>query len=77
MGLCRDMHGRLAYTAVNSDKAVFAIHKGDNRILREHPYYTTDARLGTDLAMLWMDLPRFDSFVQAVKFLKENLEQLM
>ncbi len=77
MGLCRDMHGRLAYTTVNSYKAVFAIHKGDNRILREYPYHTTDARLGTDLAMLWMDLPRFDSFVQAVKFLKENLENLI
>lgn len=77
MGLCRDTHGRLSYTAVNSDKAVFIIHKDDNRILRAHPYYITDARLATDMAMLWFDLPRFESFVKAVKYLKENLEELI
>lgn len=76
MGICRDMNGKLSYLAVNSDKAVFSVTRGDNRIIRKMPYYNTDARLSIPV-LLWNDLPKFDSFVQAVKYLKENLEQLM
>lgn len=75
MGICRDCFGKLSYTATNSDKAVFSVHKGDNRIIRHMPWYNTDARL-SDPVLLWMDLPPFESFVQAVRYLKENLEQL-
>jgi hypothetical protein len=77
MGICRNTFGKLSYTAVNSDKAVFSVTRCDNRIIRHEPYYNTDARLATDIVTLWMDLPRFDSFAQAVKFLKENLEDLI
>lgn len=75
MGICRNCFGKLSYTAVNSDKAVFSVTKGDNRIIRHMPYYRTDAVLSIPV-LLWMDLPKFDSFVQAVRYLKENLEQL-
>ncbi|SFU37398.1 hypothetical protein [Butyrivibrio sp. INlla21] len=75
MGICRDCFGKLSYTATNSDKAVFSVHKGDNRIIRHMPWYNTDARL-SDPVFLWNDLPQFGSFVQAVRYLKENLEQL-
>lgn len=75
MGICRDVFGKLSYTAVNSDKAVFSVTKGDNRIIRHMPWYITDAKLSVPV-LLWDDLPEFDSFVQAVRYLKENLEQL-
>lgn len=75
MGICRDCFGKLSYTATNSDKAVFSVTKGKNEIIRHYPYMRTDAKL-SDPVFLWMDLPKFDSFVQAVKYLKENLEQL-
>lgn len=76
MGICRNTCGKLSYTAVNSDKAVFSVTKGDNRIIRHMPWYNTDARLSVPVLM-WNELPKFDSFLQAVKFLKENLEELM
>lgn len=75
MGICRDCFGKLSYTATNTDKAVFSVTRGENEIIRHYPYMRTDARL-SDPVFLWMDLPKFDSFVQAVKYLKENLEQL-
>ncbi len=75
MGICRDCFGRLSYTAVNKDKAVFSVTKGENRIIRHMPYMKTDARLSIPV-LLWADLPEFHSFVQAVRYLKENLEQL-
>ena len=75
MGICRNCFGKLSYTATNSDKAVFSVTKGENRIIRNYPYLRTDARL-SDPVFLWNDLPKFDSFIQAVRYLKENLEQL-
>lgn len=75
MGICRNSFGRLSYTATNSDKAVFSVTNGDNRIIRHQPYINTDARL-SDPVLLWMELPKFDSFIKAVSYLKENLEQL-
>lgn len=75
MGICRDCFGKLSYTATNSDRAVFSVTKGRNEIIRHYPYMSANAVL-SDPVFLWMDLPKFDSFVQAVKYLKENLEQL-
>lgn len=75
MGICRNTTGKLSYTAVNSDKAVFSVTRGDNRIIRHMPWYNTDARLSVPV-LLWNDLPEFKSFIQAVSYLKNNLEQL-
>lgn len=75
MGICRNSVGKLSYTAVNSDKAVFSVTRGDNRIIRHMPWYNTDARLSVPV-LLWEDLPEFKSFIQAVGYLKNNLEQL-
>ena len=75
MGICRDCFGKLCYTATNSEKAVFEVRKGDNKIIRHQPYLRTDA-VYSDPDFLWIDLPKFDSFVQAVSYLKANLERL-
>lgn len=78
MGICRDTYGRLSYTATNGSKSVFSVEKkyGPPYTIYSHqPYYTTDA-VYSDPDFLWIDLPKFDSFIQAVRFLKENLEQL-
>lgn len=75
MGIYRDCFGRLCYKATNSEKAKFEVTKGDNRIIRHYPYQRTDA-VYSDPDFLWIDLPKFDSFVQAIRYLKENLERL-
>lgn len=75
MGICRNCFGKLSYTATNSYKYVFSVTKGENKIIRHQPWYRTDAVL-SDPVFMWNDLPTFDSFIQAVKYLKENLEQL-
>lgn len=74
MGICRDCFGRLSYTAIREDKRVFSVCKGDNRILEHRPYLTTDVCLDN---YIWERIDRFDSFVQAVKFLKENLNSFL
>ncbi len=75
MGKCRNTNGKLSYTAVNSNKDVFSITCGDNRIIKHAPYMTTDPWL--DENGMWFDIPReFDSFIHAVMYLKENLEKL-
>ena len=75
MGICRDSFGRLSYTAVNKRNQVFSVENGWNKIISHQPYYRTDATL-YDPDFLWIDLPEFSSFVQAVRYLKENLENL-
>ena len=78
MGICRDHRGRLSYTAVSKDKLVFSITNGDNRILKHEPWYTTEAMWMLDSQMAFWDTPPvFESFIQGVKFLKENLENLL
>lgn len=74
MGLCRNTSGRMAYT-MTVNKRVFSIHKGENRILRHYPYITTNACIDTGLP-LPDEIPRFNSFIQAVRFMKENKDLL-
>lgn len=80
MGICRDTFGALSYTATNSKKHVFSItkHYGGPYTIRKHePWYTTDAMIMIDSEMaFWDDTPKFDSFIKAVRYLKENLEYL-
>ena len=76
MGICRNCFGKLSYTAVNSRKSSFSVTKGDNRIVKHEPWYNTDAVL-SDPVFMWNDLPKFESFIQAVRYLKENLEDLL
>ena len=81
MGICRDCFGKLSYTATHKREGykcadVFSVTHGDNRIIKHEPYYITDATIDYGLDMPW-DLQHFDSFIQAVRFLKENLDHLM
>ena len=74
MGACRDTFGKLAYT-LTTKNGVFSVHKGENRIICHMPYYNTDAVLNIGLPM-GATLPRFNSFIQAVRFMIENKEAL-
>ncbi len=74
MGLCRDVFGTLSYTA-KTPHGEFSIRCGDNRILREYPYLTTDAVLNIGLPM-GEEIKRFPSFLLAVKFFKENINNI-
>ena len=80
MGICRDSSGKLAYTAThknNSGVHVFSIHKGENRIKAHKPYYVTDAKIIYPGAGFPWELPVFGSFVQAVSYLKKNIDSLV
>jgi len=75
MGVCRNTFGRLSYTLTNK-KGVFSVSKGDNRIIKHYPYYNTDARIDTGL-VIGDEIPRFDSFIRAARFMVENKEVLI
>ncbi len=73
MGIYRDCFGRLVYKI------------GEFEVTRHRsnrPYTITrfdaNAIMRTDAVLmpLW-DTPKFDSFIQAARFLKDNLEQLV
>ena len=74
MGVCRNTFGKLAYT-LTTKNGVFSVSKGDNRIINHMPYYNTDAVLNIGLPM-GATIPRFNSFIQAVRFMIENQEAL-
>lgn len=81
MGKCRDIFGRLSYTATNSNKSVFSVTKyksGPVKIIKHEPYYNTDAVIFDESKMaFWETAPEFDSFVKAVQYLKENLDYFL
>ena len=47
---------------------------GKYAILKHEPWYVTDARWAE---LPWDELPRFDSWIQAVNFLKKNIKDLL
>lgn len=81
MGICRDCFGRLSYTAVNSRNGVFSVTKekrGPYEIIKHEPYYRTNANIFLEKEMaFWEECPKFSSFVKAVKYMKDNLEDLL
>lgn len=81
MGICRNCFGRLSYMATNSYKLVFGVTKeksGPYEIRYYRPYVSGRASVFISREMcFWEDTPTFDSFVQAVKYLKDNLEDLL
>lgn len=82
MAICKNNKGKLSYTLTNKSKAVFSVQKqidGLYHILGHGPYVSGDAYIWITPAgagPLWIDPPHFVSFVQAVKFLKENQDVL-
>lgn len=78
MGICRDYFGNLSYTMTSSDKKVFSVKRGDNRIMYQRPYMTGNASIMIDSEMAFFEeCPQFDSFIQAVSYLKRNIENLL
>lgn len=74
MGVCRNCFGKPSYTATTKH-GVFSITKGDKHILRHYPYMSTNA--GIDVGLILPDeLPAFDSFIDAVKFMKDHIDEL-
>lgn len=58
------------YTIVTNYGKFFVKH-GQNKILKSYPCMTTDA--GIDYGLVLPDpIPPFDSFIHAVRFMKEN-----
>ena len=74
MGVCRDILGKPAYTAT-TEHGVFSVRHGENRICRHYPYMTTDAGIDYGLPMPESIEP-FDNFIQAVIFMKSNIDKL-
>ena len=78
MGICRDSFGNLSYTMTSSDKKVFSVRHGDNRIMYQRPYTSGNASIMIDSEMAFFEeCPQFDSFVKAVTYLKANIEYLL
>ncbi len=80
MGICRDTFGKLSYTLTVPVtpwfSKVYSVHRGENKIIKHEPYYQTGACLwyGNDF---WQEIEPFDSFIQAVSFLKQHSQQLL
>lgn len=49
---------------------------GKYKILKNEPWYVTDARLN-DLALMWGEIEPFDSRVKAYAWLKKNVDNLL
>ena len=47
---------------------------GQYKILKREPWYVTDAVFNNDI---WDAVPPFDSWIQAVRFLKEHIDELL
>lgn len=71
MKYTRTFNGRSFYVERNYD---WKTHKSVYRIWKYDPSAVQSCR-----AMTWpfADCPQFDSFVHAVKYLKENIEELV
>lgn len=77
MGICRDFNGRLSYTLTNRRKQVFSVTRGDNRIIIHRPYIRSNAVVVYHDGAFWEDIEKFDSFIKAARFMKENIDHMM
>ena len=68
----RTWNGKLCY-----DLKEYTVIKGDNKIIKHEQYYDTKAVIAYKDMPFWEDTPIFDSFIHAVKFLKENIDYLL
>lgn len=64
---------RLEYT-IKGKNGTFHVTQGENRIIKHELWYNTDAVLCNNP---WWGIGKFDSFIKAVRFLKENLNNIM
>ena len=75
MSKYRNCFNRLEYT-ITTAAGVFSVTKNDNRIIKHETYYNTDAYLNTGL-VIGDNIPRFDSFIKAVAFMKKHAADLI
>ena len=72
----RNVFGELEYELGD----FFVLHRtgstGKYVILKREPWKVTDAWISSD-GILFDRTPLFDSFIQAVRFLKENIKDLV
>lgn len=72
-----DISGNLHYEVKRDDGKIFEVtNKKPIRIIEHLPYYRTDAVL-YDEHLLYEDVPVFNSFIKAVRFLKENINNFL
>lgn len=50
---------------------------GKYEIVKHEAFYTTNAYIINDNIFLWNEAPFFNSYIKAVKFLKENINNLI
>lgn len=76
MNRYKDVFGELQFELGN----YFVPHRtgctGQYAILKREPWYVTDAYIVYE-GILIERCPRFDSWIQAIRFLKENIEDLL
>ena len=75
----RDLMGNICYYAENSRKLKFKVFKnyeGKFYIINITGFSHSPAMVETNGIFLWNYAPVFDSFIYAVRYLKENVEYL-
>lgn len=70
----RNVFGELEYELGDFFVEHHTYGDGKYRILKHEPWYVTDA-YQTYLDFMW-PIPKFDSWIKAVRFLKENIKDL-
>lgn len=79
----RDVFGNLFYQIVRADGKIFQVTNrkdgnGKYKIIKnnENACMYSDAVLA-DSTFIWQDIQPFDSFIQAVRYLKQNVKKFL
>lgn len=70
----RNVLGQLCFTLKKFEVVRKPDYHGKYHIIENQPFYRTEAMINDGL---WSYAPTFDSFIQAVKWLKENVNNLL
>ena len=70
-GLNRDVNGQIEFILKYRSKT-YAVKFGENKIIEYQPWYITEP-----LVDFWNKPPIFHSFIQAVSWLKRNVDVFM
>lgn len=73
----RNVFGELEYNIDNFFIPHRTTWNNEFRILKREPWYVTDAYMIYDNEIIWEKAPTFDSWIKAVRFLKEHINELI
>lgn len=73
----RDCLGNLYYSIQRTDGKTFEVVHGENKIVENRGLNGRFDAVLYNPVFIWEDLPIFKSFIQAVQYLKENLQSLL